>query len=98
MPLGHFCILVIFRSGAKLVVVVFYLFANDLKARNAVVSENEPKFESAEPFAQRNLPVLKIIFIASYFNNHFLEFIIISVDVFIIIIKICMFVIAVILS
>ena len=52
----------------KLFGIVFDTFAQNLKARHAVISENEPKLESAEPFAQGNLPVLKIIIITSYFN------------------------------
>ena len=67
--LGYFCIVV---GDVKLLVVVFDTFAKNLKARHAVVSENEPKLESAEPFAQRNLPVLEIIIITSCFTNHFL--------------------------
>ena len=36
------------------------VFKKDLKARHAIVSEDKPKLESSEPFAQRDLPVLHI--------------------------------------
>ena len=37
------------------------MFSKDLKTGHTVVSENEPKLQRSEPFAQRDLPVLFII-------------------------------------
>ena len=36
------------------------MFSKDLKTGHTVVSENEPKLQRSEPFAQRDLPVLFI--------------------------------------
>ena len=40
-----------------------------LKSFNTIVTYDKPQFECPEPFAQGNLPVLKIIIITSYFNQ-----------------------------